>query len=127
MPVDLELDDAETAIEQASFGTGKQMIGTAAGDLTGIDAASPMTNRSPCAQLKWLEDNTPFNFQAYVHLSYNEGFQGVRITKKSDGSVVKVIKFPITGGDDSNPYKQIPINHKRMMNRLIAHVAQRIA
>lgn len=61
-----------------------------------------------------------------MSLSFDKGYQGLRATKKSDGTLVREVKFPITGGDDSSPYKQIPINHKRMMEKAMEFVAKKI-
>lgn len=126
MPVDLEFDVAAEAIYTGVHGTGEQMIGTAATDLEGVSIQDSRLGRSPCAQLKWLEDNSIYNYEAFVSLNYAAGYQGITITLKSDGSLEKEIKFPITGGDDADPYRQIPINHRRMVNMLISHVSERL-
>ncbi len=119
---DFKLDELETTVKTGAHGSGTPMIGTNAGDLTGVSIAAAEVNRSPCAQLKWLEDNTPYNYKAFVELAYNEGYQGVRIINKSDDSLAKEVKFEITGGDDADPYRQIPINHRRMVTSMLGHI-----
>ena len=117
---------AEKKIENNAVGNGKQMIGTSAGDLLNVHPAEPQVTRSPCAQLKWLEDNTPYTFEAFVTLKHNEGHQGMEVRRKTDNTLVVRIRFPITGGDDADPYRQIPINHRRMMNSLIGFAMEQL-
>ena len=123
----IDWDQIEKEIQRGATGNGKPMIGTSAGRLAGVDIMDAAVNRSPCAQLKWLNDNTPFKLEAFVTLTFDSGYQGIRVMKKSNGSVVRTIQFPITGGDDADPYRQIPINHRRMVRRLLAIVAERLA
>ena len=123
MPLDIQ--DIENDLQEGMRGNNKSAIGTSAGDLRGVEKLA-QTIRSPCARLKWLEDNTPFHWEAFVTLTFNGGFQGLRITRKQDDSLVRVIKFPINGGDDANPYRQIPINHEKMIAKAIARVVEKI-
>lgn len=121
-----DVSELQADLDVGMAGNGIKMIGTSVGGLSGVPPGSPAVNQSPCAQLKWLEDNTPFNWEAYVTLTYDGGYQGLRVTRKSNGTLVRNLKFPIMGGDDSDPYRQIPVNHRRMIAKAIAFVTRKL-
>lgn len=119
-----EYDDLQDELALGMIGNNKSPIGTAAGDLTGLSPTDPRVGISPCAQLKWLNDNTNFKWVAYVELEHDGGRQGIRAIRPN-GSIAKDFSFEMKGGDDSSPYKQIPINHRKMMGKALFFVGRK--
>ncbi len=87
-------------------------IGYGGGDLAGIPLIQADIMRSPCRILRWMRDNSDYSYQTFVDLDDTEGWQGIRIFNKSDGSLYREIKVKMGGGENADPKNQIYINNR---------------
>jgi hypothetical protein len=122
MPINF--DDLE-AILNSKISEGRtNPIGYGGGDLTGVSVMDAQIGRSPCRALRWLRDNSPYTYQTFVELSDEQGWQGVRIFNKSDGSLVREVKVPMGGGSDSDPMVTIYRNNKAIIAETMAFITE---
>jgi len=93
-------------------------IGYGGGDLTGMSLLEADVMRSPCRALRWLGDNSLYNFETFVTLSDVEGWQGIRAFNK-DGTLHREIKVRMGGGENADPKNQIYINNRAIIMEAI--------
>lgn len=118
----MDLTQLEAQIHQAIDTGGKSAIGTNLGDLKGLrpDEVEGIM-KSPCAALKWLEDNTPYSYQTFVELTFEDGRQGIRAFN-AQGKQVGEIAIPIYSGEDSDPMKIIYKNNRAIIRETVKYV-----
>lgn len=101
-------------------------IGYGGGNLTGIPMAEADLMRSPCRALRWLSDNSPFNFETFVRLTHSEGFQGLIIRDKVNGNIVRTIEVPMGAGESGDPKNSIYRNNRKIIVQALRTVQDKL-
>ena len=100
----------------------KSIVGTTAKDLKGVSPQDvPNFMRSPCTALKWLEDNTPYEYETFVRMRKDGCWQGI-IAFNEQGNEVAKIEVPVRGGEDGDPMKIIYQNNKIIITETVKYV-----
>lgn len=116
----MEFDQLQITIENATLGNGLPALGTSAGDLTGVELQN-VPARSACAQMKWIAQNSGYRFKPFFELDYEDSIQGIRIYDSND-ELVFTVSVPVTGGEDSDPAKQITRDMYTIISEALLHV-----
>lgn len=111
----LDFDELETRIENRVSNGRTNPIGYGGGDLSGLSIAQADVMRSPCRALRWMSDNTDYEYETFVTLSDIMGRQGLDVFNKSDGSLVTSIVVPMGGGPNADPNSRIYINNTKII------------
>ena len=119
----MDIFNLQKEIDAVAAGNGIEVIGTTAGDLAGVDLSDPSSaylQRSPCALLKWVNQNNPwgYSYKTFYELSFNGGVQGV-IIEDEEGDFVARAETTMYGGSDGDPKKVIYENNKAIVNILL--------
>jgi hypothetical protein len=115
----MNFDELQTRLEEKISEGRTNPIGYGGGDLTGMSIIEADVMRSPCRALRWLSDNSLFNFETFVTLSSVEGWQGINVYNK-DGTLHRTIKVQMGGGENADPKNQIYINNRAIILEAIA-------
>lgn len=123
MPINF--DALQTRLEERVSDGRTNPIGYGGGDLTGVSLLDADVMRSPCRALKWMSDNSPYDYETFVRLSSSEGWQGINIFNK-DGTLYRKIEVKMGGGENADPKNQIYINNRAIIIEAIAFLNEEL-
>jgi hypothetical protein len=101
-------------------------IGYGGGDMTGVPMKDADLMRSPCRALKWMSDNSPFEFETYARLTYEKGYQGLIVRNKLTGEIIETVEVVMGGGEDGNPKNQIYINNRKIIIQALRTIQDKL-
>jgi hypothetical protein len=98
----MDFDELQTRLENKVSEGRTNPIGYGGGDLNGVSILDADVMRSPCRALRWLGDNSPYDYETFVRLSSVEGWQGINIYNKN-GTLHRKIEVQMGGGENADP------------------------
>lgn len=100
-------------------------IGYGGGDLTGVSLKDADVMRSPCRALRWLCDNSPYDYETFVELSSTEGWQGINIYNKN-GTLYRRIEVAMGDAEGSDPKNSIYKNNRAIILETILFISEEL-
>jgi len=101
-------------------------IGYGGGSMVGVPMAEADLMRSPCRALRWMYDNSPFEFETYVRLTHSQGHQGLIVRSKDTGKVLRTVEVIMGGGEDADPKNQIYRNNRRIIVEALRIIQEKL-
>lgn len=121
----MDLDQLQIRLENKVSEGRTNPIGYGGGDLTGVSLVAADVMRSPCRMLRWMSDNSPYNYETFVTLSDVEGWQGINIYNKN-GTLHRQIKVKMGGGENADPKNQIYINNRAILLESLMFICEEL-